>query len=73
VTETRRIPMILLSQRSSEEEEVMAFRRGFFDYIPMPVKDITLVSRVRRALAVGRSYVAHYSGGATEPAGPQLI
>ena len=73
VTETRHIPMILLSQRSSEEEEVMAFRRGFFDYIPMPVKDITLVSRVRRALAVGRSYVAHYSGGATEPAGPQLI
>jgi CheY-like chemotaxis protein len=57
VAETRRIPVILLSSRTSLEEEGAAFQRGFFDYIAMPVEDITLVSRVRRALAAGRSYV----------------
>lgn len=66
VAETRRIPIILLSQRASEEEEATAFQRGFFDYIPMPVRDITLVSRVGRALAAGKSYVPHHPG-ATEP------
>ena len=59
VAETRRIPIILLSQRANEAEEAMAFKQGFFDYIPMPVRDITLVSRVRRAMAVGKSYVPH--------------
>lgn len=59
VPETRRIPVILMSQRPSEEEEATAFKRGFFDYIPMPARDITLVSRVGRALAAGRSYVPH--------------
>jgi CheY-like chemotaxis protein len=59
VAETRRIPFILLSQRANEAEEAMAFKRGFFDYIPMPARDITLVSRVRRALAVGKSYAPH--------------
>jgi CheY-like chemotaxis protein len=59
VAETRRIPVILLTQRASVEEEASGFQRGFFDYIPMPVRDITLVSRVGRALAAGRSYVPH--------------
>ncbi len=59
VAEIRLIPFILLSQRASEEEEAMALKRGFFDYIPMPAKDITLLSRVERALAVGKSYVSH--------------
>jgi PleD family two-component response regulator len=57
VSETRRIPVILLSQRATIEEEGAAFQRGFFDYISMPVQDITLISRVRRALAAGKSYV----------------
>ena len=56
VAETRRIPFILLTQRASEAEEAMALKRGFFDYIPMPARDITLLSRVGRALAVGKSY-----------------
>ena len=60
VAETRRIPTILLSQRASEEEEAATFKRGFFDYIPMPTKDITLVSRVKRALALGKPYVPHH-------------
>lgn len=59
VPETRRIPVILLSNRASMEEEATAFKRGFFDYIPMPVKDITLIARVERAIAAGRAYTPH--------------
>jgi PleD family two-component response regulator len=59
VPETRRIPVILLSGRPTAEEEATAFKRGFFDYIPMPVKDITLKARVGRAIAAGRAYTPH--------------
>ncbi len=59
VSETRRIPVILLSSRASSEEEATAFKRGFFDYIPMPAKDITLTARVGRAIAAGRAYTPH--------------
>ncbi len=62
VAETRRIPVILVSRRTSVEEEAMAFQRGFFDYIPMPVRDITLLTRVGRALAAGKAYVPHSRG-----------
>jgi CheY-like chemotaxis protein len=62
IPETRRIPVILLSGRPSTEEEATAFKRGFFDYIPMPVKDITLIARVARALAAGRAYTPHRKG-----------
>ncbi len=59
IPETRRIPVILLSGHSSTEEEATAFKRGFFDYIPMPAKDITLIARVARALAAGKAYTPH--------------
>lgn len=56
VEDTRRIPVILLSDRPTQEEEATAFKRGFFDYISMPVRDITLYARVDRALAAGKAY-----------------
>lgn len=62
VAEAGRIPVILLSQRASAEEEAAAFQRGFFDYIPMPTSDIILVNRVRRAIGAGRTYVPHRPG-----------
>jgi CheY-like chemotaxis protein len=65
VAETGRIPVILLSQRASAEEEAAAFQRGFFDYIPMPTSDIVLINRVRRALGAGRTYIPHRPGQAS--------
>ena len=65
VPETRRIPVILLSGSATSEEEATAFKRGFFDYIPMPVKDITLTARVGRAIAAGRAYTPHRREQAT--------
>ena len=70
VAETRRIPVIILSQRVSAEEEATAFQRGFFDYIPMPVRDITLLTRVGRALAAGKGYVPHRKGSINLDIGP---
>jgi len=59
VAETRRIPVILLSRKPSTEEEATAFKRGFFDYISLPARDITLATRVGRALAAGKAYTPH--------------
>ena len=47
--ETRHIPIILLTGDSAVEEESRAFEKGFFDYIAKPVKEVTLVTRVKRA------------------------
>lgn len=50
IPEFRSIPVILISDKMSDEDEAEIFTMGFFDYIPKPVKEITLLSRVRRAL-----------------------
>lgn len=49
VPETRRIPVILVSGTTSEAAEARAFERGFFDYLHKPVKESTLLTRVKRA------------------------
>jgi CheY-like chemotaxis protein len=50
IPELKRIPAILLTARMTDEEESGAFDKGFFDYILKPVKDNTLVTRVKRAM-----------------------
>ena len=50
VPELRRIPVILVTGRMQEEDEVKAFERGFFDFIEKPVKEGALITRVKRAL-----------------------
>jgi PleD family two-component response regulator len=49
IPEIQSIPVILMSDKLSPEEEGRVFDRGFFDYIPKPVNEIRLVSRVKRA------------------------
>jgi PleD family two-component response regulator len=47
--ETRHIPVILLTGTSDPEEEARAFEKGFFDFLTKPVREATLVTRVKRA------------------------
>jgi CheY-like chemotaxis protein len=50
VPELSLIPVILITSSMLPEDEVKAFERGFFDFIEKPVKEGTLVTRVKRAL-----------------------
>jgi PleD family two-component response regulator len=45
-------PVILMSGKLTEEEETRVFDMGFFDYIPKPINNITLLSRIKRALNI---------------------
>jgi PleD family two-component response regulator len=50
IPELRSIPVILVSSPLHPDDEVKAFDRGFFDFIEKPVREGTLITRVRRAL-----------------------
>ncbi|HJV34942.1 response regulator [Geomonas sp.] len=49
IPETKAIPVILISGTPSAEAEAKAFDRGFFDFIPKPLKETTVLTRVKRA------------------------
>ena len=51
VPETMFIPVILISGVMEEDEEARAFEKGFFDFIAKPVRDVTLLVRVKRAFS----------------------
>ena len=44
------IPIILISGQMTPEDEEEAMTMGFFDYIPKPIDETTLLRRVRWAL-----------------------
>jgi len=50
IPEFRYTPVILMTANASPDEEQIAFKKGFFDIILKPVKEISLMKRVRRAL-----------------------
>lgn len=50
VPELNNIPVILITSSKNVEDEVKAFERGFFDFLEKPVREGTLVMRVKRAL-----------------------
>jgi CheY-like chemotaxis protein len=60
VRETRVIPVILISGTASAEDESRAFQKGFFDFIPKPVKEVTLLTRVKRAFEFYEQYNSHF-------------
>jgi len=49
IQEIQAVPVILMSDKLTHEEEIQVFEMGFFDYIPKPINNITLISRVKRA------------------------
>ncbi len=50
VPELSLVPVILITSSMRPEDEEKAFERGFFDFIEKPVKEGTLIARVKRAL-----------------------
>lgn len=50
VPELSMIPVILVASSTHPDDEVKAFERGFFDFISKPVRETTLITRVKRAL-----------------------
>jgi CheY-like chemotaxis protein len=50
--ETKDVPVIMLTGSTDSEEEENALNMGFFDFIQKPVREVTLVARVNRALQV---------------------
>jgi CheY-like chemotaxis protein len=47
---TKHIPVIALSSKSSAEEEAQLLDMGYFDFIAKPINPVRLVARVRHAL-----------------------
>ncbi len=47
--EKRFIPVILMTSSTDPEEEARAFEKGFFDFLTKPVRDVTLITRIKRA------------------------
>jgi len=50
--QTKHIPMIALSSKSSAEEEAKLLDMGYHDFIAKPINPIRLVARVKRALSL---------------------
>lgn len=51
IPEFRFMPVILMTANASPDEEQVAFKKGFFDVILKPAKEITLLTRVQRAFS----------------------
>ncbi|MBU5615290.1 response regulator [Geomonas azotofigens] len=54
--ETANVPVILITSTATVDEEATALRRGFFDFIPKPLREATLSVKVQRALAMAAEY-----------------
>lgn len=58
IPETNKIPVILLSGSNNREEEAEAYEKGFFDYVPKPVNELTLKAKVKRAIKSHRYLIS---------------
>jgi CheY-like chemotaxis protein len=58
-------PVILMSAVANEDEDARAFEKGFFDFIAKPVREVTLLIRVKRAFI----FHQHHYRFAREPGG----
>ncbi len=54
--ETANVPVILITSTATVDEEATALRRGFFDFIPKPLREATLSVKVERALTMAEEY-----------------
>ena len=49
IPEFQAVPVLLMSDKLTPQEEMKVFEMGFFDYIAKPISRIPVVSRVKRA------------------------
>lgn len=49
-SQTKNIPVIALSSKSSAEEEAKLLDMGYYDFVAKPINPIRLIARVKRAL-----------------------
>ncbi|MBJ6800572.1 response regulator [Geomonas propionica] len=54
--DTANVPVILVTSTATVDEEATALRRGFFDFIPKPLREATLSVKVERALSMAQEY-----------------
>jgi CheY-like chemotaxis protein len=52
IHDLKSIPVILISDKTTDEEESKLFDLGFFDFMSKPIKAVTLIARVKRAMNV---------------------
>ncbi|SKA06971.1 Type II secretion system (T2SS), protein E, N-terminal domain [Trichlorobacter thiogenes] len=52
IHDLRSIPIILISDKTTDDDEARLFELGFFDFMSKPIKAVTLVSRVKRAMGI---------------------
>ncbi|QOX79299.1 response regulator [Trichlorobacter lovleyi] len=52
IHDLKSIPVILISDKTTDDDEARLFELGFFDFMSKPIKAVTLVSRVKRAMGV---------------------
>jgi len=55
------VPVILLTGRKSEEDEVMGFKAGADDYIGKPVEPLKLQARVRKTLGLYEHIISKHA------------
>jgi two-component system sensor histidine kinase ChiS len=61
--ETAHIPVILHTASLNSEEEADAYQKGFFDFMLKPATEVTLVTRVRRAVDTYEKIAKYTSAG----------
>ncbi len=54
--ETEKVPVILMTSTATVDEEATALKRGFFDFIPKPLREATLTVKTERAIAMAEQY-----------------
>ncbi|ACD95978.1 response regulator [Trichlorobacter lovleyi] len=57
IHDLKSIPIILISDKTTDDDEARLFELGFFDFMSKPIKAVTLVSRVKRAMSVSGASV----------------
>jgi CheY-like chemotaxis protein len=59
IHELKSIPTILISDKTTDDDEAKLFELGFFDFMSKPIKAVTLVSRVKRGMNVYLNSAEH--------------